>query len=47
MRRRPDSTVAIPGGGISLLSHAGKTLLKIAANRLSHHWETEGLLPEE
>ena len=33
--------------GISLVSHAGKALLKVAARRLSAYCEAEGLLPEE
>ena len=33
--------------GISLLSHAGKVLLKVAARRLSAYCEAKGLLPEE
>ena len=33
--------------GISLVSHAGKVLLKIVANRLSEYCEAHGMLPEE
>ena len=33
--------------GISLVSHAGKTLLKVIARRLSAYCEAKGLLPEE
>ena len=33
--------------GISLVSHAGKVLLKVAARRLSVYCEAMGLLPEE
>jgi len=33
--------------GISLLSHAGKVLLKIVANRLSDYCEAHGILPDE
>ena len=33
--------------GISLLSHAGKVLLKIVTNRLSAYCETHNILPEE
>ena len=33
--------------GISLVSHAGKVLLKIVANRLSDYCEAHGILPEE
>ena len=33
--------------GISLLSHAGKVLLKIVANRLSNYCEAPGILPDE
>ena len=33
--------------GISLLSHAGKVLLKIVANQLSHYCEAHGILPDE
>ena len=33
--------------GISLLSHAGKVLLKIATNLLSDNCETHNILPEE
>ena len=33
--------------GISLLSHAGKVLLKIVANRLSNYCEAHGILPDE
>ena len=32
--------------GISLISHAGKVLLKIVQHRLSDHLEKKGLLPE-
>ena len=33
--------------GISLVSHAGKALLKVVARRLSAYCEAKGLLPEE
>ena len=33
--------------GISLVSHAGKVLLKMVARRLSAYYEAKGLLPEE
>ena len=33
--------------GVSLLSHAGKVLLKIVANRLSGYCEAHGILPDE
>ena len=33
--------------GISLVSHAGKVLLKIVANRLSDFCEAQQILPEE
>ena len=33
--------------GISLVSHAGKVLLKVVARRLSAYCEAKGLLPEE
>ena len=33
--------------GISLLSYAGKVLLKIVANRLSDYCEAQGILPDE
>ena len=33
--------------GISLLSHAGKVLLKIVANLLSDYCEAHGILPDE
>ena len=33
--------------GISLLSHAGKVLLKIVANRLNNYYEAHGILPDE
>ena len=33
--------------GISLVSHAGKVLLKVVARRLSAYCEEKGLLPEE
>ena len=33
--------------GISLVSHAGKVLLKVVARRLSAYYETKGLLLEE
>ena len=33
--------------GISLVSHAGKVLLKVVARSLSAYCETRGLLPEE
>ena len=32
---------------VSLVSHAGKVVLKVVARRLSAHCETKGLLPEE
>ena len=33
--------------GISLVAHAGKTLLKIIARRLSEYFERVGILPEK
>ena len=33
--------------GISLVSHAGKALLKVVARRLSAYCEAKGLLPKE
>ena len=33
--------------GVSLVSHAGKVLLKVVARRLSAYCEAKGLLPEE
>ena len=33
--------------GISLVSHAGKVLLKVVASRFSVYCEAKGLLPEE
>ena len=33
--------------GISVLSHAGKVLLKIVANRLRDYCEAPGILPDE
>ena len=33
--------------GISLVSHAGKVLLKVVARRLSAYCEAKGMLPEE
>ena len=33
--------------GISLVSHAGKVLLKVIARRISDYCETKGLLPED
>ena len=42
-----DRTECVNYRGISLVSHAGKILLKIIARRLSEFCERVGILPEE
>ena len=44
---KPDRSNCNNYRGISLLSHAGKVLLKIVANRLSDYCEAHGILPDE
>ena len=45
--KKGDKTECENYGGISLVSHAGKVLLKVVAKRLSAYCEAKGLLPEE
>ena len=47
LSRRSDKTECGNYRGISLVSHAGKVLLKVVARRLSAYCEAKGLLPEE
>ena len=45
--KKPDRSNSNKDRGISLLSHAGKVLLKIVANRLSDYCEAHGILPDK
>ena len=45
--KKKDKTECSNYRGISLVSHAGKVLLKLVATRLSAYCEREGILPEE
>ncbi|CAM9824758.1 unnamed protein product [Ascophyllum nodosum] len=45
--QKKDRTVCGNNIGISLVVHAGKTLLNIIACRLSEYYERVGILPEE
>ena len=47
LHKKGDKTECGNYRGISLVSHAGKVLLKRVARRLSAYCETKGLLPEE
>ena len=47
LHKKGDKTECGNYRGISLVSHAGKILLKVDARRLSAYCETKGLLPEE
>ena len=47
IHRKGDKTAYRNYRGISLVSHAGKVLLKVVARRLSAYCEAKGLLPEE
>ena len=47
LHKKGDKTESGNYRGISLVSHAGKVLLKVVARRLSAYCETKGLLPEE
>ena len=47
LHKKSDKTECGNYRGISLVSHAGKVLLKVVARRLSAHCEANGLLPEE
>ena len=47
LHKKKDRTECGNYGGISLVTHAGKILLKIIARRLSEHCEHVGILPEE
>ena len=44
---RGDKTECGNKRGISLVSHAGKVLLKVVSRRLSAYCEAKGLIPEE
>ena len=46
-RKIPGTTDCGNYGGISLVVHVGKVLLKVIAGRLSDYCEREGMLPEE
>ena len=46
LHRKGDNTECGNYRGISLVSHAGKVLLKVVARRLSAYCEAKGLLPE-
>ena len=47
LHKNGDKTECGNYGGISLVSHAGKVLLKVVARRLGAYCEAKGLLPEE
>ena len=47
LHKKGDKTECGNCRGISLVSHAGKVLLKVVARRLSAYCEAKGLLPEE
>ena len=47
LHKKKDRTECGNYRGISLVAHAGKTLLKIIARRLSEYCERVGILPEE
>ena len=47
LNKKGDKTECGNYRGISLVSHAGKVLLKVVARRLSAYCEAKGLLPEE
>ena len=47
LHKKGDKTECRNYRGISLVSHAGKVLLKVVAKRLSAYCEAKGLLPEE
>ena len=47
LHKKSDKTECGNYHGISLVSHAGKVLLKVVARRLSAYCEAKGLLPEE
>ena len=47
LHKKGDKTECGNYRGISLVSHAGKVLLKVVARRLSTYCEAKGLLPEE
>ena len=47
LHKKGDKTECGNYRGISLVSHAGKVLLKVVARRLSVNCEAKGLLPEE
>ena len=47
LHKKSDKTECANYRGISLVSHAGKVLLKVVARRLSAYCEVKGLLPEE
>ena len=47
LHKKGDKTECGNYRGISLVSHAGKFLLKVVARRLSAYCEAKGLLPEE
>ena len=47
LHEKDDETVCVIYRGISLVSHAGKVLLKVSARRRSAYCEAKGLLPEE
>ena len=47
LHKKGDKTKCGNYRGISLVSHAGKVLLKVVARRLSAHCEAKGMLPEE
>ena len=47
LHKKGDKTECGKYHGISLVSHAGKVLLKVVARRLSAYCEAKGLLPKE
>ena len=47
LHKKKDRTECGNYGGISLVAHAGKVLLKVISNRLSNYCEREDILPQE
>ena len=47
LHKKGDKTESGNHRGISLVSHAGRVLLKVVTRRLSAYCEAKGLLPEE
>ena len=45
--KKSDRSNCINDRGVSILSHTGKVLRKIVANRISDYCEAHGILPDE